>query len=238
MPKKNGAHFRCFASECITAVMMLGLFLDVVVAPLNLGLEVHLQRFTLLRIIILLLQDGNASSLPCFEQSPRTHHTLFNHVYWNLSKNKLHGVMHIVDAWKRWRKLLSCFGPARHHKIMKRAMSFCYKRGDKSCLAYDVRRFMTKIHDATSFQQIHWGGAISSEPFNVSVGGRQISITFCSAEVVAVRGRMFKKDLLQWNDAANVASVGFALGFWYNVSCRVCGIYSHLCATIGIIMGR
>ena len=96
---------------------------------------------------------------------------------------------------------------------MKRVLAFCYKKGDKSTLAYDVRRFMTKIRDATSFQQIHLAGTMRGEPFNVSVRGRQISITFYSAEVVAVRGRMFKNDLLQWNDAANVASVGFALGF-------------------------
>ena len=31
---------------------------------------------------------------------------------------------------------------------------------------------------------------------------------------------------------------GFRPRFWYNISCRVCSIYSHLCATIGIIMGR
>jgi hypothetical protein len=211
--KRDGAHFRCFASECITAVMMLGLFLDVVVAPLDLGLEVHLQCFTLLRIMITLLQDGNFSSLPCFEQAARTHHTLFNHVYWNLSKNKLHGIMHIVDAWKRWEKLLSCFGPERHHKIMKRALGFCYNRCDKSSLAYDVRRFMTKIHDASALQQFHVGGNIIEKPFNVPMRGGHISITSYSAEVVAVRGRMLKRDLLQWNDAANVASVGFAVGF-------------------------
>ena len=110
--KTNGAHFRCFASECITAVMMLGLFLDVVVAPLDLGLEVHVQCFTLLRIMILVLQDGNTSSLPCFEQSARTHHTLFNQVYWNLSKNKLHGIMHIVDAWKNGRNSSLASGPS------------------------------------------------------------------------------------------------------------------------------
>ena len=201
--------------------MMLGLFLDVVVAPLDLGLEVHLQCFTLLRIMITLLQDGNFSSLPCFEQAARTHHTLFNQIYWNLSKNKLHGIMHIVDAWKRWQKLLSCFGPERHHRNMKRTLLFCYNRGDKSSLAYDVRKFMTKIHDASAFQQFHLGGTIREKPFNVPMGGGHISITSYSAEVVAVRGRMLKTDLLQWNDAANVASVGFALGFatTYDAEC-------------------
>ena len=80
-------------------------------------------------------------------------------------------------------------------------------------MAYDVRRFMTKIRDATSFQQIHLVGTMRGEPFNVSVRGRQISITFYSAEVVALRGRMFKNDLLQWNDVANVPCVGSAVGF-------------------------
>ena len=165
-----GKPMRAFAGEMLTVVMLLGFFLDVFPAPA--GDQEWADRrecFILLRIILVILQRGNIGDLPTLRSACRSHSELYKRFYHCIPK--LHEVAHVADYWWWWKALLSCFGPERHHKLMKRVMGFAYKNAGKTALAYDIRTWFKNLDLEELYMPTHLSGkkkighGATSQPF-------------------------------------------------------------------------
>ena len=85
-----GRHIRAFASEVLTCVMLLGVFVDIVLVnehdPDNMGLappalQPYLDCFALLRILLNIFERGDINYLNTCRQTMHTHHILFARLY-------------------------------------------------------------------------------------------------------------------------------------------------------------
>ena len=118
--KPDTKHIKAFAAEMLQAISMMGLFLDIVIVPLGI-LGEHVDCLKMLVAIISLLQVGDISRTSELRTAIHTYHVLFLRLYPKCAKTKLHAIQHIVDCWEHWMTLLSCFGPERKHKLMKKS---------------------------------------------------------------------------------------------------------------------
>ena len=128
---------------------------------------------------------------------------------------KLHLGVHCIDFWEFWECLLSCFGPERHHKLMKRVMGFSYKTSPKTTLAYDIRVWIRNLQLPELFQPMHLNGRIKPCAFDMPWPGHPhpITITAFAPSMTTDRGQLTKRDLLQYANDDGSVGVGFALAF-------------------------
>ena len=97
---RPNAHIKAFAGECLTAVVLLGFFVDVVIAPRKIAaLEYFIDCFQLLRMILQVLQGGDIGKVPLLRDMLRLHQQLFLQCYPLCNKPKNHQVLHIPDFW-------------------------------------------------------------------------------------------------------------------------------------------
>ena len=205
--RKPGAHLKAFAADVMTALVTLGLFVDAVVIPLNLPeLQEHIQCFMLARVIIALLQRGDIGSMDTFKTARHTFHILFKRLYPECVKPKLHNQAHIYMFWWFWGVLLSCYGPERRHRLMKRIMGYSFNKPTQTVMAYDVRLWLKNIQLGVTFQDYHLSGTINS----IDVRVNDIYFSKWSLWVQTPIGMFGKGDLLQWATSVNL---GFAIGF-------------------------
>jgi hypothetical protein len=205
------AHIKAFAAEVLTAVTLLGFFLDAIVAPMKLAiLQPYIDCFVMLRIIFTILQRADIQDLELLKDATQTHHSLYMELYPLCLKPKLHAVAHIYDFWKRWHRLLSCFAPERHHRCMKKTMSFSYNRSQMTTLAYDVRSWFKSLDNDAIFQPTHLVGPRECDR-EVYIGGRVVLIQAWSLSLNTEKGHLYKGDALQWFHGTT--QVGFAIGF-------------------------
>ena len=159
--KAKDAHIRAFAAEVLSAISLLGLFLDVVVAPMKLaGLDDHLACFTLLVCLVAILQKGDLKDIPNFRVGVHSHHTLFISLYPDCFKTKGHAFQHVADAWEFWQRLLACFSAERYHKLMKSVMKFSYRRCTRTTLAYACKRWFDGVIGVNAFEPVHFVGTV------------------------------------------------------------------------------
>ena len=214
---KAGAHIRAFANEMLSAIVLLGLFLDVVVAPMkNTALEDHLACFTLLVCMVAILQKGDIKNIWILRTAMHSHHILFSMLYPECVKTKLHIGQHIADCWEYWGVLLSCFAPERKHKLMKAVMRFAYRRACRTTLAYVIRSWFASLGDEDTFEAVHFVGSV------YSVSGAPIiflphhgagTITQWCTKLRMPLGLTSKGDLLRYVSLEGDNGFGIAVGF-------------------------
>jgi hypothetical protein len=209
-----GSHIRAFASEVLTAIVLLGFFLDAVVKPgVGASLSPYLDCFDLLRIILSIFQQGRLIDIPTLGAAMQTHHVLFVQLYPESAKPKVHQQVHILDFWLYWKELLSCFGPERHHRLMKRVMGFSYRGAHKTALAYDVRIWIKNLGRGDLFMPMHLAGTIRAWDYGVFWQGcGQVTFSKRAASLNCEFGMLSKNDLVQYREHG-VVRVAFVAGF-------------------------
>ena len=210
------AHMRAFASEILTAVVVLGFFIDAVVvdvAKTITELSEYIDCFALLRILLNVFERGDLKDLGVAREAMHAHHVLFAKLYPQCMKAKIHAQVHVPDFWELWKALLSCFGPERHHRIMKQCMSFSYKKPCQTSLAYDVRKWFKDVTSPTTFMPIYLAGTVRQGDYSLDLPGYpELTITAWAGSLQCESGMLSKKDVLQW-DIAGRPVVGIAIGF-------------------------
>ena len=201
---KANAHIRAFASEVIGAFVLLGFFVDVVVAamPSDDLLQQHIACLNLMRIMLGILMRADRRQLETLRNATQMHHRLYMSLYHVTPK--LHFQSHVSDFWEYWGMLLSCFGPERKHRFFKRVMKFSNKTGNRTALAYDVRLWVKNLCREAIFAPIHFVG--KERP---CVFGSVVAVAW---GVRTEKGLLSKGDLLQY-EHNDQSYVGFALGF-------------------------
>ena len=139
----------------LTAIMLMGLFLDIVIVPLGI-LGEHVDCLKMLVAIISLLQVGDISRTSELRTAIHTYHVLFFRLYPQCAKTKLHALQHVVDSWEYWMTLLSCFGPERKHRLMKKVMQFSYRNAGKTTLAHSIRKYIRSLLLPHAFTAVHF----------------------------------------------------------------------------------
>ena len=219
--KRRGAHIRAFAAEVLTAVVILGFFVDIVLAEVALAkpeLQPYVDCFALLRILLNIFERGNIKDIDTARDAMHSHHVLFAKLYPSSMKQKIHGQIHIIDFWVHWGALLSCFGPERHHLIMKKCMSFSYNKAHLTALAYDVRLWVNNLQLPDLFEPIHLAGTIRIVDREISWLPEGMRVRAWSGSLQTVAGMISKRDLIQWG---RDASLGFAIGFAQTTSAAI-----------------
>ena len=128
--KTKDPHLKASGGETLTAVVILGLFISIVVKPSGI-LRAACASLLLLRDIIDLLCDLERAveQVQHLRSLMRRHHVAFLEAYpdkLHLVKPKFHLMYHIADCIERHRVLLSCWSGERLHHIFKGvAANFC-----------------------------------------------------------------------------------------------------------------
>ena len=113
------SHLRSFAGETVLAIVIIGLFLKVVVKPMEI-LEQHVTCFDLLSRIVTLLcsADDVIPQIQSLRELLHSHHCLFAMLYPKCMEPKIHFLKHAVDCLARAGSNLNCFSTERKHKDM------------------------------------------------------------------------------------------------------------------------
>ena len=207
------SHLRAFASETLTAVMVLGFIIDLTIREnASDELQRYILCFDLLRIILCILQRGDINELATFKDAMQTHHNEYMMLYHRIPK--LHAAHHVVHMWRYWGSLLSCFGPERHHLLMKRVLRFAYKNCTKSILAYDVRQWMKHVRDQNVFRPFHLVGKLHDTDVEVmlTTSGAVYRFLSWAGCLNSLSGLLSKGDVLQYKVNGSTF-LGLALGF-------------------------
>ena len=210
-----GARIRAFASEVMTAIVLLGFFVDVCIKPQaeaqgDIQAMEYIHCFELLRVIMSILQRGDMADIPAGRVAMQLHHALYKRFYHCIPK--LHSQPHIFDFWELWKRLLSCFGPERHHKLMKKVMNFTYRRGPQTTLAYDVRNWISNLNLPELYMPYHLSGKIRTAALCLEMGPYEIIFNAWAATMNTPQGTMAKNDILQYKTSGGM-SVGKCCGF-------------------------
>ena len=107
-----------------------------------------------------MFRKGDLSCVNQLRRGIHTHHMLFGMLYKACLKTKIHMSQHCVDSWVFWKRLLSCFGPERKHKIMKMVGHNSYNRFSSSCLYHTIKLWMEGLMHENAFESVHLCGTI------------------------------------------------------------------------------
>ena len=214
---KRSAHIRAFASEMLSAIVLLDMFLHVVVSPMeNVALEANIACLTLLVCIITILQKGDINDLAKLRLAMHSHHILFQQCYPACVKPKVHAGQHIADSWAFWKRLVACFSPERNHKGMKQVMRFAFNRATKTSLAYAIRDWFTSLAREHAFSPTHFVGSVYAvngcDSFVLPHHGVCVITHWCTKLRVPI-GLLGKDDLIRYRSLGGVLELGFAIGF-------------------------
>ena len=124
----SGSHIKAFASEMMSAIPIVGLFLDVVLKPTG-KLVDHVHCFDKLRMIIAHIARGDRAvqDSDTIMVLLQEHHILYHRLYPDCVKPKLHYLKHAVECIKKFGCNMNCFSPERKHKEAKAIAAYSFK---------------------------------------------------------------------------------------------------------------
>ena len=153
----NGnAHIKAFASECVDAVHVLELFVDMVVQPAGV-LQDHVACFKLVCKIVKILGKPKDILLNVaeLERTLEQHQTLYIQLYKSIPKNHL--TRHIVDCILRWETLFTCWAPERDHANSKAIARYAWNNCTRTILDRENWLFFKDLEcDTDLLQETHF----------------------------------------------------------------------------------
>ena len=194
---KRGTHLRAFASEVITAISVLAVFVDRILKPSG-----HLPRYvewfeTLRHIVeILALGDRAVGLVDMLQRKVDEHHILFLELFRECAKFKLHGLQHIVESIRKFQRNLNCFATERRHRGTKRLAAFTYKKLTKHLIIRDIDKLMKLFKDPRCFQSSCLKNPVTKGTECMMFVG--VTNHWSSASMSTDRGSFHKKDAVMW----------------------------------------
>ena len=147
-----GAHIKAFASETIMAVLVLGVYADVVLTPAGL-FESHVALLATMWKVLDLLRLGDAVVARVDELGAelRILHKGMIEVIPECAKTKPHLMRHILGSIRRFKRNFSCFGPERRHRIGESVANTHYKKCFTSMLNADLHDLQVHFADPDTY---------------------------------------------------------------------------------------
>ena len=201
--KGTDHHIRCFASELLVAVDVMGLFLQLVLKPVGI-LKEHVACFDAMQTLFAIFKRSRSEDIPTAHELTRKHHVMYSKLYGDCLKPKLHYCKHVVDCWQRFGILLSCFGAESNHRFSMDIFSFSYRNPCMTALAFDVRRLFQAAKDSKSFQHTFLTGTVvdCDEAAEFGEWGN-VNVIASSMGLATPCGHLSQGDLVEWHVGAS-----------------------------------
>ena len=204
-------HMKCFASETLTATVVMGMFVDMVLVPAHL-LVGEVLCFKHLEDMLFHIKAATIDHAQPALEACRKHHEAFLKLYPLCAKPKLHYLWHSLLSWIDLGVQINCMGAESEHKAPKRVMHFSYRNCNGTAMAYYLRSFLQALQDPDTFEPTHLTGATQVCNHTIVVQGHPLTIKSYSLTVVTPIGNFAKGDLLRWGDCIGIAKLFIMVG--------------------------
>ena len=146
-------NLRIFASEVLTLLVLMRQFVICVLGPSGL-LPRHCECVLLLCEIARILQLGDKACLQVERLTAviAQHSNLFQELYPQAVRPKLHYLAHIPAILSRLQVNLSCYVTERKHRESKRAAAGIFRHFERSLIANRLNRMVQAMQDASCFK--------------------------------------------------------------------------------------
>eukprot|EP00959_Pyramimonas_sp_CCMP1952_P358517 7506658-Pyramimonas_sp.AAC.1 len=138
-------HIRAFASEVLSATVVLTMFMEEVVEDDDEVLSDHLLILKMQRAIFDALERGDLEDARSTIEAYYEYAKLYARLYPECRKPKLHFTLHALQSWVDVGILLSCFSTERKRRTFKKTMTFSYRAACSTALATELRRMVNSF---------------------------------------------------------------------------------------------
>jgi hypothetical protein len=194
---KLSAHLRAFASEVLLAVDILGLFVEMVLAPAG-KLSAEIECFKHLQQLLYHIKLGTYEHARPALDACRKHHQGFLALYAVCATPKLHYTWHAILAWMKHGYHVSCLGAEAEHKQPKRIMAYSYNKCTSTAISHWIRGFLANLNNPCTFAPTHLPREAKACDYTVCMGGQITNILSYAIEIATPVGTFHKGDLLRW----------------------------------------
>ena len=160
-----GSHLKAFASETLSAIMVLGQYADLVLGGLPLGnvIAPYVDLLTKLRTVVRLLKLGDAvcGRLVEVAHAFRALHKAMVETAPELCKLKPHLMRHILDALERYRKNFNCFAPERAHRYSKAIAKKAFANCTRTMLVHHLHDICKNYGDSETYEPMSLTGRVA-----------------------------------------------------------------------------
>lgn len=214
-------HIRAFAAEVLGWVVVVGLFCELILAPLGV-LQAEVECFRLLGRIIYLLRLGNGcvAKLSLLKTLLREHHVRFMALYPAAATPKLHFLRHIPTCIERWGVLFACFATERKHRASKGIAAFAFRAWCVTLVRRVTRQHLEQALLAENFcpEKLDPPKGKAVLPHFQSLLQRagilgQAELARMATRARTPAGKLWKGDLLGVREAGELCA-GFAVQFF------------------------
>ena len=94
------------------------------------------------------------------EDAQNEYHECLYALYPEACKFKTHYVKHTPNDIRKWKKVLTCFGPEAFHKFTNQVMQHSYKRSTFTATSYALHHAVASAKDPLTFREEYLSGTI------------------------------------------------------------------------------
>ena len=189
-------HIKAFASETMTCVEVLGIYLDQVLGDSG-ALAAEHTCFKLLRRLTWLFKLGDALGkdrhLQDLEETFAKYHDMAVNQFH--TTQKIHYARHIEDCVRKYKKTWSCFPPERKHKAGKTVAKHSYKNLTRTMLAHDLLSLRAAFADPSTYEATALKNEVKLENLEALLGGDRV---FGSVKARSPLGSFQKNEIVIW----------------------------------------
>ena len=249
-------HMKCFASETLTATVVIVFFVDMVLVPAHL-LVAAVLCFKHLEEMLFHIRAATIDHAQPALEACRKHHEAFMNLYPQCAKPKLHYLWHSLLSWIALGVQINCLGAEAEHKAPKRIMHFSYKNCYGTAMAYYLRSFLQGLQNPDTFEPTHLTGCFKVCNHRIVTQGHPLTIKSYSLTIVTPLGHLAKGHLLRWGDCIGIARFFIMVGLdchvrffavvlqympvagiaetWEEKGSQVCVCTSDICSNVSFV---
>ena len=205
------AHFRGFASDCLAAFSIIGLFI-LLVMPAGGVLDGEILCFWHMFRILKILQRARMADIPRLEWEILQHHLLFMQFFPLCLRPKLHYLYHVPECWREWQILLSCYGAEADHRLPCRTFRFAINDPSRTALAHHIQSLFAAVGQENTYREYFLIAPVRPCDERLTLGGRNCRITGTSQKLQTTLAIFSKSDCLVWQHGG-ARHCGIALFF-------------------------
>jgi len=223
------ACLRGFASEMLTCVRTLMLFVQVVLKASEGAARIarEIECFEQLSTVAECLRRGKQADAQIALQAWQEHHDLFVELYPLCAKPKLHYTWHAILSWLWHGVLITGFGAESEHRMPKRVMHNSYNKCWQTAMAHWIRSFFNSLGDAYTFEPTHLVGVCKALEGSQFLGTWGVVRAVASARSISAPcGTFAKGDLLFWEMSGEIV---YGLAHMFASVRKLDGSLEHIC---------
>ena len=208
----DDAHFRGFATDCLKAISIMAILVDMILPAGVLTEEV--ACFLHLRLIITILRNANPAHIHRLLEETIAHHRKYIALYPDCVKPKLHACLHVAHSWSFHLALLSCYGAEADHRPTCRVYRFALSNPSKTSMAYAIQDLFTAVMKPETFIECYLVPPVRrcNQELDFGFAGKYV-VTKTAKKLQTAIGILKTKAMLQCLISEGHVVVGEAVSF-------------------------